>query len=58
MICCPLTTQIKHYPFEVLIGSAPPSIALSDQVKSVDWRVRKAERKAKASAKLKVLIGS
>lgn len=66
MICCPLTTQIKNYPFEVLIAGDPPNVALSDQVKSLDWRVRKAERKSKASAaelaevraKLRAVIGN
>ena len=50
MICCPLTTQIKNYPFEVPILAAVPSVVLSDQIKSVDWRVRKAKRKGKVSA--------
>ena len=50
MICCPMTTQIKNYPFEVLVAGAPPSIVLADQVKSVDWRVRKAKRKGAVSA--------
>ena len=45
MICCPITTQIKHYPFEVLISGNPASVVLADQVKSVDWRSRKAKRK-------------
>ncbi len=50
MICCPMTTQIKNYPFEVIIGGTPPSVVLADQVKSVDWRVRKAKGKGKVSA--------
>jgi mRNA interferase MazF len=50
MICCPLTTQIKNYPFEVLIAGTPPGAALADQVKSLDWRSRKATRKGIASA--------
>lgn len=65
MICCPLTTQIKNYPFEVLIAGAPLSVVLADQVKSLDWRIRKAARKAAASsdelaevrAKILTLIG-
>ncbi|MNF87139.1 mRNA interferase MazF [compost metagenome] len=36
MICMPMTTQIKGYPFLVPIASAKPSAALADQVKSVD----------------------
>jgi mRNA interferase MazF len=66
MICCPLTAQIKNYPFEVLIDGSPPSVALGDRVKSVDWRVRKAQRKGKVAAdeladvraKIRALIGS
>src|SRR5271170_3198513 len=50
MICCPMTTQIKNYPFEVLVAGAPPSVVLADQVKSLDWRVRKAKRKGVVSA--------
>jgi mRNA interferase MazF len=65
MICCPMTTQIKNYPFEVLIAGAPPSAALADQVKSVDWRSRKATKKgavtadelADVRAKILALIG-
>ena len=44
MICRPMTTQIKKYPFEVLIVGAPQSVVLADQVKSLDWRARKASR--------------
>jgi mRNA interferase MazF len=67
MICCPMTTQIKGYPFEVLISrSAKRSAVLSDQVKSLDWRERGAVRKGRVSAsqlaevrgKLRALIGS
>ena len=65
MLCCPMTTQIKGYPFEVLVSGRPPSAALADQVKSLDWVVRKAKRKAKAApaeiaevrAKVLALIG-
>jgi len=44
-ILCPITTQIKGYPFEVLIptGLAVTGAILADQVKSLDWRVREAE---------------
>ena len=50
MICCPMTTQIKNYPFEVLIVGSVPSVVLADQVKSLDWRKRRARRKGKVSA--------
>lgn len=40
---CPITTQQKGYPFEVVIppGSAVSGVILSDQVKSLDWKARK-----------------
>ncbi|SDP83235.1 endoribonuclease MazF [Phyllobacterium sp. OV277] len=50
MLCCPMTTQIKGYPFEVAIASDRPSAVLADQVKSLDWRVRRATYKGKVSA--------
>jgi mRNA interferase MazF len=39
-ILCPITTQIKGYPFEVEIpqGFSVSGAILSDQVKSLDWR--------------------
>ena len=46
MICCPMTTQIKGYPFEVVISTSPPSAILSDQIKSLAWRARRTKRKA------------
>lgn len=53
MLCCPMTTQIKGYPFEVLIAGNKPGAVLADQVKSLDWNAREAEFKGKiAPAKL------
>ena len=49
MICCPTTTQIKGYPFEVPIADGAPNVALADQVKSLDWAARNARKKAAAS---------
>jgi mRNA interferase MazF len=42
---CPITSRIKGYPFEVLLpaGLAVTGAVLADQVKSLDWRVRRAE---------------
>jgi mRNA interferase MazF len=42
---CPITSQIKGYPFEVLIpdGLKISGAILSDHVKSLDWKVRRAE---------------
>jgi mRNA interferase MazF len=44
-ILCPITNQIKGYPFEVLIPAGMPvtGAILSDQAKSLDWRERNAE---------------
>jgi mRNA interferase MazF len=66
MVCCPMTTRIKGYPFEVIADIAgTKSAVLSDQVKSLDWRVRRARRRGDVSedvllhvrAKLKALLG-
>jgi len=65
MVCCPMTSQIKGYPFEVKIAGASPSAVLADQVKSFDWRRRGARRKgmisaeelAEVRAKIRALIG-
>ncbi len=41
---CPITSHIKGYPFEVLIppGYIISGAILSDQIKSLDWKARKA----------------
>lgn len=65
MLCCPMTTQVKGYPFEVAVAGARPSAVLADQVKSLDWVVRKATHKGKVSpaelaavkAKILALVG-
>jgi len=51
-ILCPITSQIKGYPFEVLIpdGLKIGGAILSDQVKSLDWKVRQAELVCKLPA--------
>lgn len=50
MLCCPMTTQIKGYPFEVIINAKDiRGAVLADQVKNLDWRARKATPKGKAS---------
>ena len=44
-ILCPITSQVKGYPFEVRIpdGLEVGGAVLSDQVKSLDWKARNAE---------------
>ena len=51
MLCCPMTSQRKGYPFEVVIemDTDRESVVLADQVKSLDWKVRKAVKKGTAS---------
>jgi mRNA interferase MazF len=65
MLCCPMTTQIKGYPFEVVIAGKQVAVVLADQVKSLDWVARRATRKGKVTsaelaevrAKLLALVG-
>ena len=44
-ILCPVTSQVKGYPFEVLFPEGLPvtGAILSDQVKNLDWHARNAE---------------
>jgi len=64
MVCCPMSSRIKGYPFEVSVPGNEPSVVLADQVKSLDWVARRARRKQVAPvgvlvevrAKLKALL--
>lgn len=51
-ILCPITGQVKGYPFEVAVPDGLPvqGVILSDQAKSLDWRSREAEFLCKAPA--------
>ena len=42
---CPITNQVKGFPFEVPVpaGMTVTGVILSDQVKTLDWRVGRAE---------------
>lgn len=44
-LMCPITSKAKGYPFEVSLPSnlKISGVVLSDQVKSLDWRVREAQ---------------
>jgi mRNA interferase MazF len=49
-VCCPLSTKVKGYPFEVEVETDKTTgVVLSDQVKSLDWRERRAKFKSKIS---------
>lgn len=43
---CPITSKVKGYPFEVVLpaGGKAHGAILADQLKSLDWKVRKAAR--------------
>jgi mRNA interferase MazF len=48
---CPVTSKEKGYPFEVRLPATVPviGVVLADQVKSLDWRERRAELFARLS---------
>ena len=53
MVCCPMTTKIKGHPFEVVAQIDGVDCAvLSDQVKSLDWKVRQAKKKGVVTAEV------
>ena len=44
MLACPITTQVKGYPFEVLMsGCSISGVALADHLRNMDWRARQME---------------
>jgi mRNA interferase MazF len=49
---CPVTSRIKGYPFEVALRGVDgvSGVVLVDQLRSIDWRTRRAEAAGKASA--------
>lgn len=51
-IVCPITSQVKGYPFEVALSSGGKigGVVLSDHVKNLDWRQRRATKAGKAPA--------
>lgn len=66
MLCCPMTTQVKGYPFEFVVAGKQVAVVLADQVKLLDCGAARAQRKAKVTpaelsevrARLLVLLGS
>ncbi len=49
MLCVPLTTRVRGNRFEVPIAGSRDGVALADQVRSLDWRARKATPKSRAT---------
>ena len=49
MLCCPITSRVKGYPFEVPLPEGLPvsGVILSDQVRNLDWRARSATEAAR-----------
>jgi mRNA interferase MazF len=45
-LVCPITSQMKGYPFEVVLPSGLPisGVVLADHLKSADWRTRRAQQ--------------
>lgn len=59
-LVCPITRQIKGYPFEVPLPAGLPvsGAALADHVKSLDWRARQAEFTGVAPDELLVAVAA
>ncbi len=53
-IVCPVTSRVKGYPFEVPLpaGLKIEGAVLSDQAKSLDWKIRKARKAGRAPAQV------
>ena len=51
-IACPITSQVKGYPFEVALpaGGKISGVVLADHVKNLDWQARRVVFEAKAPA--------
>ena len=55
---CPITSRVKGYPFEVILpeGSGVIGVVLADQLKSLDWRARKAKWIEQASSEVLTMV--
>jgi mRNA interferase MazF len=45
LLACPVTSKVKGYPFEVALPENQDvgGVILSDQIKSLDWKARRAK---------------
>lgn len=67
-LCCPITSRVKGYPFEVPLPAGAPveGVVLSDQIRCIDWKARRLKPIGRAApgvldgirARLLALIGS
>lgn len=57
---CPVTSRVKGYPFEVALpgGSGVIGVVLADQLKSLDWRARKAKLIERLSSEVLAMVTS
>ena len=55
---CPITSRVKGYPFEVALpeGNGVVGVVLADQLKSLDWRARKAKLIQSASYEVLAMV--
>ncbi len=53
-LACPVTSRAKGYPFEVAlpVGLPVSGVILADQIKSLDWKARKAEYAASTTGEV------
>jgi mRNA interferase MazF len=53
-IACPITSQVKGYPFEVALPTPGTitGVILADHVKNLDWEARRVVFEAKAPAEV------
>ncbi len=55
---CPVTSNVKGYPFEVELtpGGKAKGAILSDQLKSLDWRARRAKKFDEVSEEIMIEV--
>ncbi len=52
-LCCPITSNQKGYPFEVILSEQKiKGVILTDHLKNLDWKVRKARFIEKVKPKI------
>src|SRR5882672_2059505 len=53
-LACPITSQVKGYPFEVALpaGCGVTGVVLADQIRNLDWKVRRATRAGRAPTEI------
>jgi len=59
-LCCPITSHVKRYPFEVLVpaGLKISGAILADHIRNIDWKTRRAEYLCKLPGKALEEVGN